>query len=178
MHLMLDLETLGTDYGDLVLCAGLVFWEEKDLYRHLFKFNMQQSKADGFKVNPRTLEWWGKQKINHMQFDEPDVDNRTVCKEISDVIKRMKPQTVWGCGPQFDLILLEAYFKFYGVDLPWSYKQERCFRTMRELFGSCAEDLVFEGTEHDPIDDATYQIKALDKIMSCLVLKKPQKITT
>ena len=69
----------------------------------------------------------------------------------------LSPDTlVWGNGADFDLVILENYFRRMGWDqMPWSYKNVRCYRTLKNL----VPDIPFKntGVAHSAEDDAAYQ---------------------
>ena len=40
---------------------------------------------------------------------------------------------VWGNGATFDNVVLSNVFAQFRLDRPWSYKHDRCFRTIKHL---------------------------------------------
>lgn len=170
-HCMIDIETLGTAPGSVVLAAGIVVFG-KDSYEAMLKFNLTESLKEDFKPNHETLKWWEKQGFDYTSLSDEKAGNEVILVKIASVIDRYKPNTVWGCGPQFDMVLLESYYRHYNIPVPWRYGQLRCFRTMRELFKPCIADWSFEGIPHNPLDDAKNQVRQLQKIMNCIKMTK------
>ena len=68
---------------------------------------------------------------------------------------------VWGNGASFDNVLLATAYKRLGMETPWPFWKDRCFRTMKNV---CKVDHSFEGTAHNALDDARSQAQHLIKI--------------
>lgn len=166
-HLMIDLETLGTDRDSVVLSIGAV---EFDLLKgeqgNSFKVNIdiQSSLEAGLKINGDTLKWWLTQR--------PEILSRSLygyvvleeaLKNLTNFIINNDIAYVWGNSASFDLGLLKDCYSKFNMEVPWSYRGERCYRTM---FNMVYIDAEKPKDAHDPIVDCRYQIDNLIKIWS------------
>jgi exodeoxyribonuclease VIII len=70
---------------------------------------------------------------------------------------------IWGNGATFDNVILASAFDAAGIARPWSYRQNRCYRTLHALF----PDVAFEPTAkaHSAIDDARAQAAHASKLL-------------
>jgi exodeoxyribonuclease VIII len=70
---------------------------------------------------------------------------------------------VWGNGSDFDNVILGNAFKACRMDPPWAYRNNRCFRTLKELAKARGDVVkpVFQGTAHNALDDAIYQAQCV-----------------
>jgi exodeoxyribonuclease VIII len=62
---------------------------------------------------------------------------------------------VWGNGASFDNAILAQCYRAVGMDFPWKFWNDRCYRTLKNL----VLDVPFErtGTHHNALDDARSQ---------------------
>jgi len=61
-HVMIDIETLGTRPGDIILSIGAVKFDANGLGEEFYvTINPESSKAIGLRAQKSTLEWWDKQ---------------------------------------------------------------------------------------------------------------------
>ena len=42
---------------------------------------------------------------------------------------------LWGNGSDFDNVIVGSLFDSFGLVKPWSYGRNRCYRTMKRMFG-------------------------------------------
>jgi len=161
-ELSVDIETLGTYPGNVVLSIGACAF---DVDRGLFeeqelslKISLLDSLFCGFEIDPDTLEWWRKQPEEARQALETGL-HHTVKESLVElaVFKRAhcaQVCRVWMKGPSFDGVLLKAMAKKVGVALPWDYWEERDVRTICD--GIDEPKRVLD-TKHDALDDAIHQ---------------------
>jgi hypothetical protein len=72
---------------------------------------------------------------------------------------------VWGNGSDFDNVILAAAYAKVGIDCPWQFWNNRCFRTLKSI---CPIKHEFKGTAHNALDDAHNQAEHLILIMDAL----------
>lgn len=171
-NLMIDLETMGTAPDAAIVSVGAVLFNEADsdvgpcFYRNI---NLADSVALGFKLDPGTVMWWlGQSEYarNAIRFNGSPV--RSVLEDLVQFIavgsgverSRLK---VWGNSPSFDCVKLQAHFDKCGVQAPWLYFNERCYRTIRERNRNVAQD-DNKAVHHNALDDAIHQARHLQKI--------------
>lgn len=173
---MLDTESIGLNPDAALVSIGAVMFDENgglgaSFYRVI---HLATSVNAGFKMEPGAVLFWLSQPDearNAILFNAlPMVD---VMKEFADWLTAQCPREevlVWGCSPAFDCIKVEAHCKAAGVRTPWSYYNERCYRTIRE------RNKVVEEDEriglHNALDDAKHQALHLIKIRKYHASKK------
>jgi len=171
MNVMLDLETLGTKPGSVILSIGAVEFDKDGLYREFYKeIDVVSSKGWGMTADASTLEWWGKQSPEaRATFDRCHANSVEVaglgvvlteftawlhfCKGGVDKLK------LWGNGSDFDNVLLDAAYRACALDYPIKYWNHRCFRSLKGLpmVNGRALEPKRAGVHHNALDDAKHQ---------------------
>lgn len=171
-YCMLDLETLGTRPGDVILSLGAVLFDPaKGITSELYMTINQQSCRDaGLRAQKSTIEWW-KQQAPEAQAAafKGELSLQSALKQFS---MWLPPETlVYGNGANFDNALLAAAYRAMGMDVPWKHWHDRCYRTLAAMFMKSRVERV--GTYHNALDDAKTQALRLIHMYqeSGLVLK-------
>lgn len=168
---MIDLETMGTRTDAPIIAIGAVGidLEAMEVTDRTFYTQISLSSAvkSGAKIDPSTVLWWLRQSdAARAAFHDNDkapgllaalTDFTTWFMQWGDV-------PTWGNGATFDNVLLAEAFKGFGMKTPWSYRNDRCFRTLRALYPEVQAPFG-AGTAHNALDDAAYQAKHLVEIM-------------
>jgi exodeoxyribonuclease VIII len=78
---------------------------------------------------------------------------------LSEWLAQYKVAHVWGNGSDFDNAIINNLAKSFGAPKPLNYKRNRCFRTLKALFGQHIPEhaTIPMGTHHNALDDAMYQ---------------------
>jgi DNA polymerase III epsilon subunit-like protein len=178
MDIMIDLETLGTEPGCVILSIGAVCAEDSEspLSEFYAVVRLQSSVEAGFDVSPDTLLWWFKQDeaARAAVFGEAAMssalDLRTALKGLDYFISLARPRSVevWANPASFDLEILKAAYAKVGMPLPWQWHEVRCYRTLKRTLAFVPED-VFSGTKHNALDDARHQMRHLHKMLKAVV---------
>jgi hypothetical protein len=158
-RVMLDLETLDKKPGAVIIAIGAVVFTEEGLGKR-FYINVDPITcvAAGLTIGASTVMWWMQQseaaRAAFKTKGVPLVEALTAFSDWFPIDNNVVE--LWGNGSDFDnAILLTAYAKT-GIEPPWSYKGNRCYRTLRGLYPSIkAADLP--GTHHNALDDVVYQ---------------------
>ena len=163
-NVMIDIETLGTRPGDIILSIGAVKFDEKGLGEEFYlTINPESSKAIGLRAQKSTLEWWDKQA--------PEAKAAAFKGEFAIEVALLKfamwmppkeVSRVWGNGANFDNALVAAAYRTNKMDLPWDYWNDRCYRTIAAIFMKTKIERV--GTGHHALDDAKTQALRLLKM--------------
>lgn len=162
---MLDLETLGTSPGCIVLSIGAVFFDPyRDKFGESFytEINKLSSLTYELKVDPKTEAWWQEQSaearviLTLVEQDEaPTLPTALVDFHNFLGGEKAKEVRVWGNGAAFDNEVLKAAFRAAAMEVPWSFRNDRCYRTLKGLVPEL--DAVRIGTFHNAVDDALTQ---------------------
>lgn len=169
MHVMIDLETMGTTPDAPIVAIGACRFDEagalyggnpyNSFYR---KVSLQSAVDSGAYMDPETVIWWLQQ--------EPDAQREIVSGEasLSDVLRdfaewlgRDEVLGVWGNGAAFDNVILAQSYRRVGQDVPWPFHLDRCYRTVKN-FSDVPMDR--QGTHHNALDDAISQARHLVQI--------------
>lgn len=172
-QLMVDVECMGTTSEAALMSIGAAFFN-LETYEvgpsFCMPIHLATSVSLGMKMEPATVLWWLRQS---------DAARRGITfglNDITKVLREFKEFYVSNCRPQdtrtwansarFDLGILETAYRLAGVDVPWRWNLETCFRTVRGLNPHIIYDPATQkqGVAHDAVDDAIFQIGHLFKI--------------
>lgn len=168
MHVMMDLETLDTKPGAVLLSIGAVVFDYKnDLLGAEFHqiINVASSVAAGCTISQSTTDWWAKQSAEARKtLDDAQAgkgkDLRDVLLNFGHYLDVLGPPSktlLWGNGSDFDNVLLIAAYEKAGLTPPWKFYNNRCYRTLKSLKPGIK--LTREGTYHNALDDAKTQAR-------------------
>lgn len=173
-NIMLDLETMGNGPQAAIIAIGAVAFdpETKTLGPEFYRTVDLQSSVDcGGVMDPSTVMWWMQQGDEaRAAFTRPGqhiigalIDFKDYVQELPDPEK----VKVWGNGAAFDNVILASAYRRQQMHPPWEFRNDRCFRTMRDL---APPDLDFKriGTYHNALDDAKSQAVYLMDILEAL----------
>lgn len=153
-NIMIDLETMDDKSTSSIISIGAVKFG-KEITNSFYEIVDLQSCIDtGLTVGAATVLWWLKQdKKAREEFD-------VTCLQLAQTLHLFKSwigenAIVWGNGASFDNVVLSNAYLACGIDRPWRYQDERCYRTLFNLFPDCKTESV--GEKHRAIDDATTQ---------------------
>ena len=170
-EVMLDLETLGTSPGCLVLSIGAVFFNRKtgmlgkEFYCVIYSGN--QAKKYGLIASQSTLDWWKKQSseartvitmANRLSTSDKLPIALNKFAEFMQTSKGgISNVKVWGNGADFDQPILAKCYDVAGLVKPWEFWNSRCFRTMKALLPKPVNITKRTGVYHNALDDAKTQ---------------------
>jgi DNA polymerase III epsilon subunit-like protein len=169
-HLMIDLETLGTTPGCVILSIGAVYFDSNgslgdEFYKVIHRASCVEA---GLHEDPDTLAWWNRQSVEACQvLRDAELDGGAtlakVLSEFSDFCKRDTKVKAWGNGADFDNAILNVAYKAVNVKQGYTAYSGRCYRTVKNLFKGPKLERV--GTYHNALDDAKSQALHLMEIM-------------
>ena len=180
-HVMLDLETLGTGPTSAVISIGAAAfdpWGKADSITQTFDQHVNIESAMKYgRVDAGALKFWVLHAPDSARVAlrvgqrEKAVDLDEALIGFTDWLNfAVRPDgaltdsvCVWGDGATFDNVLLRNAYTVTGLDCPWGYRMDRCFRTLKNM--SKYKPKTFDGTAHDAADDARHQALWLQKIV-------------
>lgn len=162
---MLDLETMGTGPRAVILSLGACFFDKEEVGDQIYLvLDREEQIAKGREVDASTMSWWAEQSVEARKvFDEPQTPVEHALNAFSQFVELFatdpKDVRVWGNGSDFDNIILGTLYDLWGIKKPWSYRNNRCYRTLKNIaIPYDSHDLPqCEGTYHNALDDAIYQ---------------------
>lgn len=168
-HIMIDLETMGLGMDAPIVAIGACSFNENAIFRTFrATIPLREAVSDGAYMDPDTVEWWLQQsdEARASLLGGQDTLHGALhsfadfCRVESQLINTAPLVGVWGNGAAFDNALLRETYRRAGIECPWSYKLDRCFRTVKEDVG-LSFDRRSELVEHDAEHDAVYQAEWL-----------------
>lgn len=164
---MVDLETLDTKPTAIILSIGacLVNWDKGEPTDPFYVIIDPASCAEaGLTTSSSTQAWWDKQSAEARKvFTDPNVHLITALAQFSTYLNRFNRSKVrlWGNGSDFDNTIIANAYGALGLDAPWKFYNNRCFRTVRKVMGGQFEEPTRAGTYHNALDDAKHQTRVL-----------------
>lgn len=153
---MIDIETLGTGPGCVVLSIGAVrFDADGPTEECSVSVSMADCQREDLEIDAETLEWWLTQDAAAREQLCGGTELEQALLTLTSFVSGA--DEVWANSPKFDCGILEAAYEAVGVAVPWEYYQLRDFRTLSEL--PVAPELEQDGVAHDALDDARYQAR-------------------
>ena len=171
-NVMVDIETLGTAPGSVILSIGAVAFNEGQPEADWATFNsgpinVASSIEDGLDTDEATLAWWRQQSNDAREvLTAAQTGGTEIRKALRTFAVWFPPEArIWGNGANFDEPLLTAAYKATGIALPWKYYSSYCYRTMKNLFGNVVLPPEFQGVKHNALADALHQTRHLQAIL-------------
>jgi len=131
---MLDLETLGTHPGCVILSIGAVKFDRTGLGKTFYARVDAQSCVDaGLEIDPATVMWWlGQGEAARREVSLP---GQPLDEVLEAFLAFYTPgDRVWGNGADFDNAILVEAFLACRLARPWAHKLNRCYRTVRAQY--------------------------------------------
>lgn len=163
--IMIDIETLGTKAGCVVLSIGACEFSDKGIGKEFYGCISPESCTNwGLTIEPRTVMWW----MNQSQ-DARDFITKGKQEELDTVLDALraafkwKGKNVWCNGASFDFPILTAAHDAIGRAVPWEFWNCHDYRTIknivgREVYEACK---VEASVAHNALADAVAQAQTL-----------------
>lgn len=165
-HCMIDLETLDTVPGGVILSIGAVCFNVDGLLPNSVFYtvlNTDSCTKVGLYTSVQTLDWWANQSeearkvLIDARFSSSSDQLLFGLGKFSGYLDRFNPAGIWGNGSDFDNAFLSVAYSKAGLPPPWAHRKNRCFRTLKSLVGSNVVKPDENGVHHNALDDSKYQ---------------------
>lgn len=177
LHIVIDIETLGIDPGCEIRSIGACAFHDGRLDPLTFYRLTHNDVSFNGHVDPDTLNWWRTepsisklarrhclQQINRATITRALIDFTKWIWEVDAVRHSSASNTIfWGNGPDFDQACLAVAMKACGVEIPWNYRDNRDYRTIRDAVGGV--ELRRRTVRHHAMHDAVHEAR---KIMTAI----------
>jgi DNA polymerase III epsilon subunit-like protein len=170
-HVMLDLETWGTGPDAAIVSIGACIFvptTDEIVDRFHVAIDPVSNQEFGRKTDALTILWWMHSDRDVARKRWLDADKVDLWTALEGFGQWCPNAPVWGNGATFDNVILSSAYKTVGLDQPWKFWHDRCYRTLKGL--APAIKLVREGDHHDALDDAVSQAKHMQAIVAHLGL--------
>lgn len=161
MHVMIDLETMGTSPNAPIVAIGACRFDENGVGDDWFyeTISLKSAIQNGAVLDPDTVVWWmGQERGARLEITDATRELIDALDDFRIWITKDEPDGVWGNGAGFDNMILSETYKRNNQPAPWSYKLDRCYRTIKSLSGV---EMERTGTHHNALDDARSQANHL-----------------
>lgn len=176
LHIMLDLETMGLGPNSALTAIGAVQFDTGGTGESFYRVvDLGSSVKHGLDIEANAVLWWLEQSDSArkqlVRDDRVDLDNALL--QFSGWLEAMATKynvsysdiIVWGNGPGFDNKLLANAYQAIGLDAPWPWWNDRCYRTLSMLYPQYVTRMV-TGTAHNALDDATHQARCAARMLA------------
>lgn len=178
-HVVVDIETLGTDPDTVVLSIGAVRMVGDRVTDDTFYVTIDYERQikDGRSVTGSTLKWWMDQRSEvRAEAMKAELPPGRAVSQFLEWLGKEEYTFIWGNAPSFDMAILSSLFKDHGAEAPWTHQQERDIRTFCTGYLVSPRDRKRLKSElnmraHVALDDAVYEAHVLS-----LAIKKIAKL--
>lgn len=180
MDLMIDLETLGTAPGCVILSIGARVFDLATGQLHgsfYYTLDVAEQEAMGLRVDQDTLNWWKSQKPEAWAAateDPAPVLSALRCFE--DWVHSKGVGTVWCQGQDFDFPILAHLQRRLFLTPPWKFYEQRDTRSVydvaQRITGFDSKAVPRAGTHHNALDDCDHQIACLVAAYNTLAMAR------
>lgn len=166
-NIMLDLETLDNKPTSAILSLGAVC--DADPSRPFNAYlELEPQFALGCTVSTSTVMWWFKQSDAARADQVAGVRERpqaAMDKFAMWVASFGDPKEifVWGNGASFDVPIVRHLAGKLGIEMPWPFWNDRCYRTLKTLY---PEVKLTKSNGHTALGDALNQMQHLHLLLT------------
>lgn len=183
---MLDLETFGNESDAVIVAIGAVKFDPiaRTITDRFYSRVDPQSCLDvGLSVNGGTILWWLQQSEaarNELKGNLPPLE--AALKGYSAWMQKMPGEIghehVWGNGATFDNVILTNAYTAMKMKRPWSYRGDRCYRTIKALYPDVPlpkdTGLIGHRADHDAEFQAIHLMQIWPKMRAVTANAVPQ----
>ncbi|QFS86605.1 MULTISPECIES: 3'-5' exonuclease [unclassified Marinobacter] len=172
---MVDIETLDTRPSAVVISIGVVLFNRREPKVKMKELNLKFGKKEfrdeqimmGRTVDKETVAWWKGQEPDAKRiFKQANVTSMedALNKLTAFLTQGDTNYLIWGNGSDFDNTIMTSLYESFGMQAPWKFWNNRCFRTFKGEHGHITRPPEFHGVKHDAVDDARQQARYLQAI--------------
>lgn len=167
-NIMLDLESMSTAPDAALIAIGAVRFSQTEITDRYHEIvELKSCMAAGLRADADTIVWWMQQSESARSvFQTGPIPPVKITKALLRFSEWVGPENtyMWGCGSDFDNVILSNAYKACGIKQPWSFWNNMCYRTVKNMNPSIKMDRI--GTHHNAVDDAESQALHLIKIFN------------
>jgi hypothetical protein len=167
-HCMIDIETLGTRPGAVILSIGVVTFDEKGVIKEwLCNVDLKSSLDAGLGVEAGTIHWWMRQSGEAVAAAFQEIGSTPVKDALTALYEFTQDENCkwfWSHGATFDLVLLQEAAIRVGAPPLFensAFRAARDTRTLFEIADVNPKNFLGSGVAHKALDDARAQALAV-----------------
>jgi len=158
---MLDLETIGTNYNAAIIQIGACYFDRytgRIGEEFILNVDANSSLIKGFEANWDTIKWWFVQSDQARRVFAliEGIDVEQAIHKVNVFLSEAK--IIWSHAT-FDFVILMNHFHKLNIRPKFGYKTARDLRTLVDLADVKCKSYPREGVHHNALDDCRYQIK-------------------
>lgn len=178
MHVMVDLETLSTASNAVILSIGAAAFDptQFEIYNtYEAHIDLMTTNLQVFDISPSTVAWWMSEdrqdaRAYYLKAEKTDLSTalwgfRTWLRDMEEA-GEYTDTCVWGNGAPFDNVILRRAYELTNQDVPWKFRNDRCFRTLKSLV--VVEPPPEVEPKHAALSDAIWQAQYAQRIFDKL----------
>ncbi len=170
MHMMIDLETMGTRPNAPILAIGGVAFDSNGIHDERYAtVEFETAIDEGGVICPHTVMWWMKQSDEARAELTKEEGGMSIAWALKDfrtwfdsTAYKHGCSGVWGNGASFDNVILAESYRRMKMAVPWPFWKDKCYRTVKNMYPGVEFDR--SGTHHNALDDAKTQAEHLIRI--------------
>lgn len=182
-HVMIDIETMGTNPNAPIASIGAVFFNPKtgELGEKFYcRVDIETDMKNGAVADGSTIKWWLRQSAEaraELISDDaltPWGAAGKLSDWLTDNADDLKCLKVWANSPSFDCVILKSAFVRTDTEIPWCFWNEMDVRTIKEIglnIMGYVSGTVSIGVRHNALDDAINQAQIVSSVISYLSQK-------
>ena len=162
-HCMVDLETADNRPTAMIFSIGAVIFDpigEGIIDEFYTVINSKSCKDAGLTVGTDTMAWWEKQDPKARSVISEATASLITLEQglnnFSSWFKKCQGHWLWGNGASFDNVILGNAYDSVGIDRPWMWWDDRCYRTLKAMADPSIK-IERDGVYHNALDDAKDQ---------------------
>lgn len=174
-HVMIDLETMSLRHDAAIIALGAVKFDPRsqvvaELIGEPFYMtcSLKSSQDAGLHVDAGTVMWWLEQSG---QARAEFADNNAA-RPLENLLNEFfiwygqQSLPTWGNGAGFDNVILRNAYRALGGFCPFSYKHDRCYRTLCGMFPNVeyVPSVILHHAQHDAHAQAAHLQKLFNFI--------------
>lgn len=175
-EIMLDLECTDSKRTAAIVSIGAIYFDIKEqklglpFYCEISIQGIKQQLEAGRTLSLDTMVWWLAQSAGArnvwMKNGHEKFEIVTALHHFSKYCKfATERPRVWGNGVDYDNVVLRDCYEMFNIKTPWHFRDNRCYRTIKNLFNKAHTGLEREGSHHNAFDDAKTQAVHLMKML-------------
>lgn len=169
-NVMLDLETMGNGPDAAIVAIGAVAFDVASGEigpAYYNRVTLESAVQGGGVIDASTVAWWMQQGDEARQeiYRPGGVTLGDALRSFAIWVAEHAHDTeMWGNGASFDNVILRGAYARQGLQPPWAWWNDRCYRTIKAQH----RNVPFErsGTHHNALSDATSQAAHLIKMLA------------
>lgn len=156
-NVMLDLETMGTNNDAAIIAIGACEFNATAIGERFYCV-VDLATSTG-KIDASTVYWWLQQSAEAREaiLADPKLSERDALIKFAEFLPT--GTKLWGNGATFDNIVIRSAFKRHGLVTPWSFRNDKCYRTINSMFTAPRAERT--GVHHHALDDAIFQARRM-----------------